>query len=298
MNHISGLRKENGKLERKTVSEIMLLLLVISTLTFTFNTQLVKAESGTTYIRADGSIDPPTAPISTIDNVTYTLTDNIISDGDGIVVERDNIVADGVGYTLQGTGSGTGIDLSYRSNVTIKNMKIKSFRIGVDLFSFSSNYNSIVGNSITNTNYGIWLTESSNYNSIIGNNIKANNRNGIGLRWSSNNSIYHNNFIDNTLHAYIESTGYPNVWDDGYPSGGSYWSDYAGVDSDDDGIGDTPYIIDENNQDKYPLMKQWGVEEIPEEDVSSPIWTQWWFWAIIALVIPVVAGTVYFLKKK
>jgi len=45
-----------------------------------------------------------------------------------------------------------------------------------------------------------------------------------------------------------------NVWDDGYPSGGNFWSDYAGVDADGDGIGDTPYLIDDNNRDRYPLM--------------------------------------------
>jgi hypothetical protein len=54
-----------------------------------------------------------------------------------------------------------------------------------------------------------------------------------------------------------------NVWDDGYPSGGNYWSDYKGIDVKSgpnqdqprsDGIGDTPYVIDANNQDRYPLM--------------------------------------------
>jgi hypothetical protein len=58
-----------------------------------------------------------------------------------------------------------------------------------------------------------------------------------------------------------------NVWDDGYPPGGNYWSDYTGVDvksgpnqdqPSSDGIGDTPYIIDEYNQDNYPLMKPWS----------------------------------------
>ncbi len=59
------------------------------------------------------------------------------------------------------------------------------------------------------------------------------------------------------------AAGYANVWDDGYPSGGNYWSDYACVDlyggpyhneTGSDGIGDTLYVIDANNQDRYPLM--------------------------------------------
>jgi hypothetical protein len=44
------------------------------------------------------------------------------------------------------------------------------------------------------------------------------------------------------------------MWDGGYPSGGNYWSDCAGVDSDGDGIADSPYVIDAQNQDNYPLM--------------------------------------------
>jgi hypothetical protein len=60
-----------------------------------------------------------------------------------------------------------------------------------------------------------------------------------------------------------DSWGYDNTWDDGYPSGGNYWSDYNGYDSDHDGIGDTPYFIDENNTDHYPLMVQYVIPEFP-----------------------------------
>jgi len=46
---------------------------------------------------------------------------------------------------------------------------------------------------------------------------------------------------------------YSNAWDNGFQ--GNYWSNYTGKDNDGDGIGDTPHLIDENNQDNFPLMK-------------------------------------------
>jgi parallel beta-helix repeat protein len=57
------------------------------------------------------------------------------------------------------------------------------------------------------------------------------------------------------------------MWDDGYPSGGNYWSDYSGLDQfsgpyqnamGSDGIGDAPYAIDVFNRDNYPLMHPWS----------------------------------------
>ncbi|KPV64194.1 MAG: Periplasmic copper-binding protein (NosD) [Candidatus Bathyarchaeota archaeon BA2] len=233
------------ELYRKAFSGIMLTLLLTSMLTLAFNVQPAKA-SGAIYIRADGSIDPIDAPISTVDNITYTFTDNI---NDSIVIERDNIILDGAGYTVQGTGAhgSIGIYLPNRINVTVTNTKITTFWHGIAL-GYSSNYNSISGNNIANNYWGIWL-------------------------WgSSNNSIFHNNFINNTRQVYDYSWDNPevspsiNTWDDGYPSGGNYWSDYTGVDyysgpnqdqPGSDGIGDTPYIIDEYNIDHYPLMKPW-----------------------------------------
>jgi hypothetical protein len=53
------------------------------------------------------------------------------------------------------------------------------------------------------------------------------------------------------------------VWDNGYPSGGNYWSDYHGTDGNNDSIGDTAYTIDSNNQDRYPLMMPYVVPEFP-----------------------------------
>jgi parallel beta-helix repeat protein len=238
MNREERLFTEGHKeMKLKAVSGIMLTLLLIGMLILTFNIQPVRA-SGTIYIRADGSVEG-TTHISSVDNVTYTFTDNIY---DEIVAERDNIVVDGVGYTVQGTGSGTGIYLSHRSNVTIKNIEIESFYYGIGL-DLSSN-NNIYENNITKNYYG------------------------IGVDSSSNNLIHHNTFMNNTYPAFPIGSSY-NVWDDGYPSGGNYWSHYVDVDhysgpyqneTGSDGIWDHPYVIDENNQDTYPLTRPYGRE--------------------------------------
>jgi nitrous oxidase accessory protein NosD len=71
-----------------------------------------------------------------------------------------------------------------------------------------------------------------------------------------------NNFVNNNVQVYSTSDS-ANIWDGGYPSGGNFWSDYNGTDANHDGIGDTPYIIDANNTDHYPLMVRYVIPEFP-----------------------------------
>jgi len=153
-----------------------------------------------------------------------------------------------------------GISLWESSNNTISRNNITNNGYGIVLNDSSDN--SIVGNNITNNvRGGIWLMYSSN-NSIVGNNI-TNNEYGTWLYQSSNNKFYCNRFTNNTKQVSNQSPSFANVWDDGYPSGGNSWSDYTGDDffrgpyqnvTGSDGIGDTPYIIDENNIDHYPRL--------------------------------------------
>jgi hypothetical protein len=119
-------------MKSKVIMVMVLTLLFTSMFTLTFNIQTVKA-SGTIYIKADGSVDPPTANITSTDNITYTFTNN---NYDEIVVERDNIVVDGAYLTLQGKGAqySKGINLIGRSNVTIKNLA--SFSLGLQATAF------------------------------------------------------------------------------------------------------------------------------------------------------------------
>jgi parallel beta-helix repeat protein len=116
--------------------------------------------------------------------------------------------------------------------------------------------NLVSDNSIKNTGYGIWLDRVSDNN--ITRNIVANSDQAIRFYQTSNNTFWHNSFIDNSQQIYFDGGSYANVWDDGYPSGGNYWSDYNGTDANGDGIGDSPYTIDAYNVDNYPLMVEYG----------------------------------------
>jgi parallel beta-helix repeat protein len=159
-----------GKL-RRNASILILALLFLSMPTIAFNVQTVRAQPAI-YIMPDGSISSYVpANITTSDNVTYTFTgDNYLP----IIVNRSNIIINGMGHTLQDPFSENGFSLSDVSNVTIKNTTITCYGNGISL-------------------------DSSNYNSINGNNITRNGGNGIRLYYSSNNSISGNKFIDDGL---------------------------------------------------------------------------------------------------
>jgi len=155
-----------------------------------------------------------------------------------------------------------GIELWYSNNNSISNNIIGSNNWGIDL-CFSNN-NSISNNMIRSNKYGIHPYFSTN-NSISENNISS-NKYGIHFWISNNNIIYLNNFINNTYNAHSHRS--KNIWNSTekitYTYRGSeftnymgnYWDDYNGSDANGDGIGETPYIIDENNIDNHPLIER------------------------------------------
>jgi parallel beta-helix repeat protein len=143
-------------------------------------------------------------------------------------------------------------------------------------------YNNIVENTITNnTNIGIFLN-GAGYNNIIGNNITKNSR-GILVHICYNNVIYHNYFVNNTNH--VETDDSNGIWDNSEE--GNYWSDYEerypdAKELDGSGVWNTPYVIDEDNQDNYPLMNPVVIPEFPDEE---PLPTT----LLVALIVVVCA---------
>ena len=195
-----------------------------------------------------------------------------IRDSYGIIVRTSDIVIDGNGHSLQGTyrilpvGSWDfGVELANDTggNVTVKNLKIVNFNIGIYVGTAD---NKITGNVITGGNVGITMAETPN--TVVGNHIEDNIE-GVFLgpilynHTKVYNIFYHNNFVNNTRHVYdCECTNpiwiqHLNIWDNG--TCGNYWSNYTGTDANGNGIGDTPHQITEDDQDKYPLIAPFPV---------------------------------------
>jgi parallel beta-helix repeat protein len=257
--------------------------------------------SGFIYISPNGQVYPSTAPLVNVGNNRYTLTadtqDSIIVYKDNIVVDGSNHLVQGIGEygsigvdltgrknvtvtNMKIKGFDYGIYLITASRNYISQNEVTNNYYGVYVSGSSSN-NIISGNKITsNEMVGVWLkntssnkvsentiTLHSNYTIYIGSsenitvsdNYIASNNVGLFIFDCSNNKIYHNKFIDNNLQASTATS--TSIWDNGYSSGGNYWSDYEkkypdAKELESSGIWNTPYVIGEGNEDRYPLVNR------------------------------------------
>lgn len=217
-------------------------------------------DSSISGVRIDGTYQA----ITFLGNRTRIESNTLESPrGFGILVEgSDNVIED----NLVRSPAVSGIDLSATWYLTTRNIVTGNAVTGSPLngihFTFLNinptlgDQNTAAFNTVESSGTGICLESS--HHTVYGNILTGN---GVGMSATgSSNRIYHNHFNYNFRQALDPGTG--NAWDDGYPSGGNWWSDYTGVDffhgplqnlPGSDGIGDTSYVIDPDSKDNYPF---------------------------------------------
>jgi hypothetical protein len=195
----------------------------------------------------------PDASGSTISGFVITNYDKgiLVLDAAGCNIYDNsftNMVEDGI--AVEG---GAAYDNSISSNT------FQHTAVGINLME-STVGNSVYQNSISFNDVGLKVETA---DSIIYGNAISENDVGISVV-NSGNLVYWNYFIANAIHA--DASFSINIWDNGYPMGGNYWSNHPCTDSfsgefqsilGSDGICDDPYIIDGVNRDNYPLVSSW-----------------------------------------
>jgi nitrous oxidase accessory protein len=168
------------------------------------------------------------------------------------IVARNVMRDNGAGISISGFNNSvygneilncnTGIQISHGANNTVsENNLVNNSANGFNFYDTKNNY--IIGNNVTNSGeYGILFTASND------NRFSRNN-------FSNDNQTFDSHYILDWTDLSV------NIWDNGFE--GNYWSNYNGTDSDGDGIGDTPHVINENNQDNYPLIERYIIPEFP-----------------------------------
>ncbi len=252
-----------------------------SNITFDGNRHSIISAGGLT-VGVNYNLSPPTATGASNVTVKNLIVENSIF-GISLYNTSNSMV---INNTILGTGPAVG------------NIPVAQPTGGIYVVDSGSNI--IKENNLVNNYVGIYFSESQN-NLIVRNNVvNCSNPFLLGgmaaiVFWgASNNTIYHNNFINNPIQAYdgsFNSAFSVNTWDNGFPSGGNYWSDYSGHGA---------YVIDQNNVDNYPFTRQVDISAIaptptPIEQTAIPIIPIAVSFTVVAVVV--VAGLLVYHKK-
>jgi len=226
------------------------------------------------------------------------INNNFVNNSEGIRSQRNDLLISGnnitknqggiTGYNTENiiiTGNnisenGYGINIGICRNITVSENQISGNTGGLNLYYYGPHL--VYSNNITNNSWGIRFAEGCSNAKVYGNNITQNDVGVVLLNFPNGgdvvvsgvgNTVFGNLFIDNTKQVSQDELNYniPDTWSMGTDivswdnsTIGNYWDDYSGLDEKNDGIGDTPYIIDENNKDNYPLMNPVDLDTIPE----------------------------------
>jgi parallel beta-helix repeat protein len=221
----------------------------------------------------EGSMDIElnASPNSTISNNTMVGSDGDPYDAKGITIwNSENVTISGNNVT--GFAYGVGVGGSPKCLISenrLSNMKYDGVCIYVGTDCSGTR---ISGNFLKDSKTGLFFSS----NCTVTDNVISNNNWGVTIGASAGwpypfpySKIYHNHFINNTIQAHWGLGGlssYPwnvTTWDDGYPSGGNYWSDYNGTDFNYDGIGDFPCSLKDTTPSRYFYNLYMGRDRFP-----------------------------------
>ena len=219
-------------------------------------------------------------------NISNNIGWGVYTYGKNQVISENNITNDDVGISQESSDSiisNNNITKNGYSGVIVgscENVTFAQNNIVGNGELYASNRNDTGGlklrwagpfyvyeNNITdNVGFGVDFAENCS-NSMIYNNNIVRNQIGVNLRSYSDeylvgevNKVYYNNIVDNGKNVDVQNGNTDVVaWDNGYV--GNYWSHYQtkypnASEIGNSGVWDTPYEIDANNTDHYPLMSQ------------------------------------------
>jgi hypothetical protein len=277
------------KMRNMRLPSLAVISLLMASLVLSAPIQVARAQ--TLIVDASGSGNYNTiqdAVNAAIPGDTIEVMNGVYSEK--VVISTNNLIIHGQSNFL--TIVQGGFRLLQCDHTTISGFRIVGMN-HLDPNSYSANgvefgaasFNTVTDNYITDCSHGLYfvyigyvdgseqfIPESCESNIIAENNIVDNYEAIWFMLGETNNKFYHNNFIDNEIEVDYGRT-VTEIWDDGYPSGGNYWSDYTGADAmkgplqdlpGSDGIIDTPYQVTahgpEPQIDNYPLVAPWGFQ--------------------------------------
>lgn len=192
-----------------------------------------------------------------------------------IIIQNNNVSIQNL--TIQGTGNqeqkgiiiqqSTHIEISMNDFTSIHNDSIylnnsdtnvirnNTFKENRNGIIIEGDYNQILYNRFINHSKSGIIIKSYSKDNAIASNIFTNNHD-FGLKiqkYAKNTTVYLNNFMDK-LDA--NNKGEQTIWYNTTLHLGNYWKRYQGKDENNNGIGDTSFMVKDNNSihDLFPLM--------------------------------------------
>ncbi|MCW4030540.1 MAG: right-handed parallel beta-helix repeat-containing protein [Candidatus Bathyarchaeota archaeon] len=150
----------------------------------------------TITIQTNGDVTPTSALIQRVGS-TYILTENI--SGYNVLIQCSNIVLDGAGFGLQCTDcSGIGVLMEAVANVTVQNLIVEGFDVGVCVINSSDC--TVQSSRLVNNGAGLSLTTTSG-STIQQTDILQSRGNGIQIQTCSGTIIFQNTLTQNSICA-------------------------------------------------------------------------------------------------